>query len=156
MAEQGSSQVSEIGKETKHEITVLLAVTASETVLPPQLIYQGRTVGCYSKLTFPTHWNVTHSEGHWSTTETRIEYLYTVLVPYVVETRQELELAYDDPALAPFDVFDAHCSSKVLPKLRGNNIHQIFVPALESCNRCMYELWRLQTVNESLIFKMVF
>ena len=60
-----------------------------------------------------------------------IEYLDTVLIPYVVETRQELELADDHPALALFDVFAAHRSNEVLSKLRANNIHvhQIFVPA---------------------------
>uniref|UniRef100_A0A1X7UV48 DDE-1 domain-containing protein n=1 Tax=Amphimedon queenslandica TaxID=400682 RepID=A0A1X7UV48_AMPQE len=129
MAEQGSSQVPVIGKEDKRETTVLLAVTASGTLLPPQLIYQRKTVGCHPKITFPTKWNVTHSESHWSTTETMIEYLDTVLIPYVVETRQELELADDQRALALFDVFAAHHSNEVLSKIRANYIHQILVPA---------------------------
>uniref|UniRef100_A0A1X7U1C7 DDE-1 domain-containing protein n=1 Tax=Amphimedon queenslandica TaxID=400682 RepID=A0A1X7U1C7_AMPQE len=62
-----------------------------------------------------------------------IEYLDTVLIHYVVENRQEMELADDHPALALFDVFAAHHSNEVLSKLRASNIHQIFVPA--SCTR---------------------
>ena len=52
MVEQGCTQVPAVGKE--REMTVLLAVTASETFLPPQLIYQGKTNGCHPKITFPT------------------------------------------------------------------------------------------------------
>ena len=72
MAEEGCKQIPVVGKEDKREITVFLAVTASGAFLPPQLIYQGKTVGCHPKITFPAKWNVTHSENHWSTEETMI------------------------------------------------------------------------------------
>ena len=78
MAEQGCTQVPVVGKEDKREITVVLAVTASGTLLPPQLIYQGKTNGWHPKITFPTKGNVTHSENHWSTAETMIEYFDTL------------------------------------------------------------------------------
>ena len=129
MAEQGCTQVPVVGKEDKREITVVLAVTASGTLLPPQLIYQGKTNGWHPKITFPTKGNVTHSENHWSTAETMIEYFDNVIIPYVVETRRELELADDHPALAIFDVFAAHRCSNVLAKLQENSIHQVYVPA---------------------------
>ena len=80
MAEEGCKQIPVVGKEDKREITVLLAVTASGAFLPPQLIYQGKTVGCHPKITFPAKWNVTHSENHWSTEETMIEYLEKVII----------------------------------------------------------------------------
>ena len=129
MAQEGSKQVPVVGKEDKREITVLLAVTASGTLLPPQLIYQGKTVGCHPRITFPPEWNVTHSDNHWSTEVTMIEYLEKVIIPYVVETRKGLDLPDDHPALAIFDVFSAHRCSSVLAKLQSNNIHQVFVPA---------------------------
>ena len=69
MAEQGCTQVSVVVKEDKRDMTGVLAVTASGTFLPHQLIYQGKINGFHSKLTFPTKWNVTHSAGHWSTAE---------------------------------------------------------------------------------------
>jgi hypothetical protein len=129
MAEQGSTQVLVVGNEDKREITVVLAVSASVILLPPQLTYQGITNGCHLKKIFPTKWNITHSESDWSTTETMREYLDKIIIPYVVETRKELELADDHPALAIFDVFAAHRCKEVLAKLQSNHIHQIFVPA---------------------------
>ena len=67
MAEEGVKQVPVVGKDDKREITALLAATASGKLLPPQLIYQGKTTGCHPKVTFPEKWNVTHSDNHWST-----------------------------------------------------------------------------------------
>ena len=92
------------------------------------MIYQGKTVGCHPKITFPAKWNVTHSDSHCST-EATIEYLDKDIILYVVETRNRLELADDQPALAVFDVFAAHRCSSVLAKLQSHNIHQVFVPA---------------------------
>ena len=64
MDQEGSQQVPVVGKKDKRKITGLLAVTASATLLPPQLIYQGKTVGCHPRITFPQEWNVTHSDNH--------------------------------------------------------------------------------------------
>ena len=73
LAEQGSVQVSVVGKDDKREITVLLAVSASGTLLPPQLIYPGKTPGCPAKINFPQRWHITHSDNHWSTEETMLQ-----------------------------------------------------------------------------------
>lgn len=144
MEREGARQVAVVGKEDKREITVLLSVAASGDMLPPQVIYQGKTQGCHAKVTFPEDWNVTHSESHWSTESTMLEYIDKVLVPYVTQTRQKLELAMDHPALALFDVFKAHRCDTVLEKLRQNHIHQVFIPA-----GCTGELQPLDvSVNE--------
>ena len=58
-----------------------------------------------------------------------LEYIECVIIPYVVETRDALDLPEDQPALAIFDVFAAYRSGSVLEKLQSNNIHQVFVPA---------------------------
>ena len=144
MEKQGSRQVPVVGKEDKREITVLLTVTATGKLLPPQVIYQGKTPGCHPKVTFPSSWNITHSESHWSTEKTMLEYVDQVLVPCVSQTRQELELADDHPALAIFDVFRAHRCESFLKKLCTHNKHQVFVPA-----GCTGELQPLDlSVNE--------
>ena len=93
MEKEGAKQVAVVGKENKREITVPLSVAASGNMLAPQVIYQGKTEGCHAKVTFPEDWNVTHSETHWSTESTTLEYIDKVLVPYVTHTRQKLELA---------------------------------------------------------------
>ena len=109
MEREGARQVAVVGKEDKREITVLLSVAASGGMFAPQMIfYQGKTERCHCKVTFPENWNVTHSETHWSTELIMLEYIDKVLVPYVTQMRQMLELAMDHPALAWFDVFKAH------------------------------------------------
>ena len=144
MEKQGSRQVAVLEKEDKREITVLLTVTATGRLLPPQVIYQGKTPGCHPKVTFPAPWNITHRESHWSTEETMLEYVDQVLVPYVSHTRQELELADDHCAFAIFDVFHAHRCDSFLKKLSSHNIYQVFVPA-----GCTGELQPLDlSVNE--------
>lgn len=129
MEKEGSNQVAIVGKEDKREITLLLTITASGYLLPPQVIYQGKTPGCHAKVTFPESWAITHSDSHWSTEATMLQFIDSVLVPYVTKTRHELELAVDHYSLAIFDVFKAHRCDSVLRKLNDNNIHQVFVPA---------------------------
>ncbi len=98
-------------------------------LLPPQVIYQGKTHGCHAKVTFPSSWHITQSESHWSTEQTMLEYLDKIVIPYVSATRTKLDLGDDHPALAIFDVFAAHRCTSVLKKLSDNHIHVIFVPA---------------------------
>ena len=74
--------------------------------MPPQLIYTGRTPRCHPS--FPENWNVTHSESHWSTVTTMIEFLERILIPYVNDTLSKMELPSDFAAVATFDVFAAH------------------------------------------------
>lgn len=75
-----------------------------------------------------------------------LEYIQCVIIPYVVETRNEFDLPEDQPVLAIFDIFAAHHYASVLEKLQSNNIHQIFVPA-----SCTGELQPLDVgVNDRL------
>ncbi|KAH3834639.1 hypothetical protein DPMN_107971 [Dreissena polymorpha] len=49
MEEKGTAQVSITGLDDKRQITVLLAVTKSGCLLPPQVIYAGKTERCLPK-----------------------------------------------------------------------------------------------------------
>ena len=60
-------------------------------------------------------------------------------------TREKLQLASDQPALALFDVFKAHHCESVLEKLRQHHIHQVFIPA-----GCTEELQPLNLTVNSL------
>ena len=86
MAEIGSRQVGVLGLEDKREMTILLACTLSGALLPPQLIYGGKTPQCHPKVDFPPGWDVWHSPRHRSTEDTMLCYLDTVLLPYVQAT----------------------------------------------------------------------
>ena len=129
LAEKGSKQVTVIGKEDKREMTVLLLCTMSGFLLPPHLIYCGKTNKCHPDITFPHGWDVHCSENHWSTEATMLHFIECVTVPYVQSTRERLGLEEDNFALALFDVFAAHRCDSVLQSLEKNHIKCIFVPA---------------------------
>ena len=131
MEEKGSKQVAVKSLDDKREMTVLLSCTLSGKLLPPQLLYSGKTQQCHPKVDFPPGWDVWHSVNHWSNEQTMLRYVDTILVPYVTATQQALHLDSTHPALTIFDVFSAHHCTALLEKLSANNILQVFV--LASC-----------------------
>ena len=128
MAQEGSKQVEVTGLNDKREMTALLAVSLASELLPPQLIYAGTTNKCHPTVTFPDDWNVTHSKNHWSNETTMLEFIDTVLVPFMVKQREKLQLPPDQAGLAIFDVFAVHRTDAVLKRLEECNIKQVFIP----------------------------
>ena len=126
---KGSKQVDIVALDDNREITVLLVVSLSERVLPPQVIYAGKTTLCHPSVSVPDGWYVTHSDNHWSTEATMLEYIEKVLVPYMSEQRRLLNLESEAPALCIFDVFAAHRCKSFLEKLEACNIKYAFIPA---------------------------
>lgn len=129
MTTEGSKQVEVIGCEDKRQITVVLAIAMDGTLLPPQVIYSGKTNKCHAAVTFPDSWNITHTENHWSNTQTMIEFAQKVLIPYCSKVRQLKDLPNTQPALLIQDVFAAHRTEAYLSVLRNHHIFTIFVPA---------------------------
>lgn len=66
---------------------------------------------------------------HWSTSETMMEYVKNIIIPYVEHTRDTRDLPLRQTALVILDVFKAHRVDSVLDALHGANIRTIFVPA---------------------------
>lgn len=128
MAEVGSKQVEVHGLGDKREITVLLAITLSGALLPPQLLYAGKTDRCHPHQQFPDSWDVYHTENHWSNENSMLHFIDHVISPYVAATRQSLQLPETQPALCIFDVFAAHRVESVRNKLRDANIQFLYVP----------------------------
>ena len=56
------------------------------------------------------------------------EYLGNVLIPYIAEKREGLNLSEDYPTLVIFDNFKAQCTSVFLTQLDRNNINVVLVP----------------------------
>ena len=75
MEEKGSTQVPIAQLDDKRQMTALLACTKSGEMLPPQLIYQGKTDLCHPTYKYPENWDITHMESHWSTSESMIRYV---------------------------------------------------------------------------------
>ena len=142
MARYGSKQVPIIGLEDKREMTILLGIAMNGSYLPPQLIYAGKTEQSHPHFQFPDKWDVTHTESHWSTTQTMHQYLKNVLLPYFSATRERLNLP-NQKGLVLFDVFKAHRDSDLIEQMKKNDLIPLFVPA-----SCTSELQPLDlTVN---------
>ncbi len=56
--------------DDKWQITAVLDVTLTGEYIPPQLIYQGKTLRCHPKVSFPQKWDIWYSDNHWSTEDT--------------------------------------------------------------------------------------
>ena len=122
MAPRGSRQVSVVGIEDKRQITALLGASCAGTLLPPQLIYGGKTDMCHPAYTFPREWDITHSPSHWSTEETMLRYVRRVLVPFIDKVRfYQLERPVHQRALVIMDLFQAHRCESVLEALKAEN-----------------------------------
>lgn len=131
MAERGSRQVTMSGKEDKRGITALLGSTFTGQLLPPQLIYEGKTKRCHptnSDEIFPPEWDITATPTHWSKIETMHEYLHNVVVPHVEEKQMELGLPDDQKALLILDTYRPHMDSSFGEACEAANNCRVYVP----------------------------
>jgi hypothetical protein len=116
-------------------------------VLPPQIIYMGKTTRCHPNVKFPYQWNITHSKNHWSNTDTMVEYANAVLIPYVEILRVDNKKPKNAKCLLILDLFAAHRVDTFLNVLNEANIIPLFVPG-----NCTGELQPLD-VAVNFIFK---
>ena len=105
MDAKGSQQVEIMGISNKHQITAVFYGALTGELLPPQLIYQGKTSVCLPRYSFPDNWHVTCTPNRWSNEDTMKEYIEHIIIQYVDRKCKELKLSSDQPALAIFDVF---------------------------------------------------
>ncbi|XP_062579389.1 uncharacterized protein LOC134241337 [Saccostrea cucullata] len=122
MAETGSKQVPLKGFDDKRQMTALLAISRSGAVLPPQLLYQGKTDTCHPRFPFPKEYDIYHSENHWSNTSTMIRYIDQIIIPYLQKIREENDYPLGQKGLCIFDVFTAHHSDEFLDYLARKRI----------------------------------
>ena len=127
-AERLHKRIEIAGIEDKRQITATLTVTASRRLLPAQVIYKGKTPACIPKVTFPSDWHVTYTANHWANEHTVLGYIYNILLPYIVDTREELKLPQSFPALTIFDHFKGHLTERVQNVLESSNIFVVDVP----------------------------
>ena len=58
-----------------------------------------------------------------------MQYIRKIIVPFVDNTRQRLELPEDQPALALFDHFKGQLTEGITAELEENFIHSVIIPA---------------------------
>lgn len=79
--------------EDKKQITALLTCSMSGKILPPQLLYQGKTQHCTpTSVRFPKGWHVHYSKNHWSNEITMWRFVDTILLPYINKMLDSFDL----------------------------------------------------------------
>ena len=58
-----------------------------------------------------------------------VEYVNQIVVSYIQEKRQVLNLSANQPALVLFDVFKGQCQEEIFQILEDNNIYYVIIPA---------------------------
>ena len=128
MHPKGDKQVPIKGSDDKRQYTSLLACTLSGHFLPPQVIYQGKTEQCHAHVVFPPDWDIWHTESHWSNSSSMIRYVDKIIVPYVSQTKETMDVPADTKPLLIFDVFRAHHTKEFLDHLNELGFLYVFVP----------------------------
>ena len=82
---------------------MVLGVTKIGHYLPPQLIYAGKTKKCLPKVNFPSSWHVTCTKNHLANEVTTLQYIDEILLPYICQTRKELNLPPHHSSLVIFN-----------------------------------------------------
>ena len=102
---KGNKRVAIAGHSDKKQITAVTCASLTGEVLLTQLVYEGKTRRCHPPYDFPGNWVISHSPNHWSTEETMIKYITNVVVAFVEQKRDDVELNHDHTAVAIFDHF---------------------------------------------------
>ena len=129
MEKEGATRVEVTGKDDKRQIALVLAGSVSGEFLPPQVIYEGKTKRCLPPFQFPSTWNITYTQTHWSNEESMKEYVETVIVPYISRQKADLKLPDDQGSLLIFDNFKAQITSSILTLLDSHYINVVLIPA---------------------------
>lgn len=130
MAKRGEKSVPIKGLTDKRNITLTFAITFAGDFLPMQIIYGGKTDRSQPRgVVFPKGFHVTQNEKHWSNETETVNFIKTVINPYIIEKRKELGLPADQKALLTWDVFRGQTTDHVAQLLDSLNIKVAKVPA---------------------------
>lgn len=115
---QGSKRVEITGVGDKRMITAVFCGSLTGDFLPIQIVYKGKTNRCHPHFKFPANWHITHSEKRWSNEETMIQYIESIIIPYIKSQRELLE--DDKPAIVIMDNF----KGQITPAIHALNLEE--------------------------------
>lgn len=133
-AEKSSKSVGVIGAEDKRQITACVASSMDGDLLPLQLIFQGKTDACHPPMTDSAREariHITHTENHWSSSQTMQQWVDFVLLPFVNRKCTELGLPRDSHIILVLDCWAVHLKGE-FPSWMADKypqIHVVYVPA---------------------------
>jgi 4-hydroxybenzoate polyprenyltransferase len=107
-------------------ITILEAISADGRVLPPTVIFKGKTIQQQhfpQNLDFLNDWNFTCSEKGWTNNEIALIWLKTVFIPLTRPDNPK------EPRLLILDGHGSHMTEEFLFECYENNIFLLFLPA---------------------------
>ena len=107
MEKKGAKIVEIAGVDDWRQDTAVFAATAVGEFLPIQLVYQGKTAASLPPFTSPDDWNVMYTPNRWAKEQTTKTYIEQIILPYVNETRKQLDLEDNHPALV---IFKGQCT----------------------------------------------
>ena len=112
------------GREKKH-VTVVLSAAGDGTMLPPMLIFKGKTDKTIKKLRIPEGFIVKTQEKSWMDEGLMEVWVEEIWLKYVREVSEQLGF---DNSLLTFDEFSAHKTDDVQSKLVENKSEILMVP----------------------------
>jgi hypothetical protein len=123
-----------LGADDKRQITACVASSLNGTLLPLQLIFQGKTPRCLppaTPLSLSSLAHLTFSENHWSSQATMQQYINEVIMPHAEASIRQHRLDADAKIILVLDVWSVHKSEEFRRFLRTSHprIHLVFVPA---------------------------
>jgi hypothetical protein len=134
---KGVKAVQSLGKDEKRQITGMVSSASSGSMLPLQLIFQGKTTAMV-----PNHveareavkkgWDLTNSENHWSNQTTMKRFVEKVLDPWRVKKCRELGLDSSKQKMVwLIDCWKVHTSEEFRNRLKENHpfVHYLYVAA---------------------------
>lgn len=132
----GSVDCSILGKSQKKQITAVAAVSASNVLLPFQLIYAGKAGSVKALPTMPTQlpllrngFHFTQTPSHWSNALTSIEYIQRIIVPYYQKQAEDKKIDYGEQhAILLLDVWHRDKTFLDFMAQKFPRIHLVFVP----------------------------
>ena len=113
------------GREKKH-VTIVLSTTADGKMLPPMIIFKGKTTKTIEKLRFPDGFIVKTQAKAWMDEELMHVWLEDIWLKHTKLMSQKLGL---ENSLLRFEAFSAHKTDKVEVKLVQNKLDILMIPA---------------------------
>ena len=111
--------------ERKKNVTVVLSATADGTMLPPMLIFKGKTDKTIKKLRIPEGFIIKTQEKSWMDEGLMEVWVEEIWSKYVREVSKQLGF---DNSLLIFDAFSAHKTDDVQSKLVENKSDILMIP----------------------------
>ena len=122
MALKGSKSVPICGSTDKQMTIATFIITLDGKILPPRLIYNGKTVKSLPRIDFPSSFCLNVSEKHYSNEVESVKVLEEIVIPYTIKEIELLCLPPNPLTFLIMDVFKGQMINNVLKILKDNSI----------------------------------